>query len=485
MFIFVLAVALLILGYCFYGLFVEKVLGINPKRLTPAIRLKDDVDFVPMHPAKIFLIQFLNIAGLGPVFGALLGALYGPVCLLWIVFGSIFAGAVHDMLAGFISLRNNGGTMIALVQKYFGKKFYIFFMVFLTIMLLLVGSIFAQQPAKLLADMTSCSFVLWISIIFGYYFLATLLPIDKIIGRLYPVFGCCLILTTIALLCVLFAQGNTFYPDLTVLNQHPDGQPIFPIMFITIACGALSGFHATQSPMMARCMTNEKYARPCFYGAMIMEGFIALVWATVGICFYQGSTGLAQALGPAGDTAKVVQEISNALLGNLGGFLAVLSVIFLTITSGDTALRCARLSVAEIFKFDQKKIWKRLLFSVLVLGGSIVLTVLDLKYIWPYFGWANQVLATIMLWTSTIYLHKTGRNYWIALIPAIFITTVVTTTLANAKYAFNLHLEVARWIGWTATLTFVCLFFTKIKGRHKEGLHLKRLLHFPFFTKKK
>ena len=309
-------------------------------------------------------------------------------------------------------------------------------------------------------------------------------PINKIIGALYPIFGFCLILTTVALVFVLFMQGNTFYPDLTTLNQHPEGTPILPIMFITTACGALSGFHATQSPVMARCLPNEKYTRPCFYGAMILEGFVALVWATVGICFYQGSAGLAQALGPAGDAGKVVQEVSMGLLGNYGGFLAVLSVVFLTITSGDTTLRSARLSVSEIFKFNQKKIWKRLLLSALVLGGAIGLTFCDLKYIWQYFGWSNQFLATVMLWTGAIYLRKTGRNYWIALIPAVFITTVVTTCFFYAKYALNLNIEIARWIGWVATVIFVCLFFTKIKGRQKEGLNLRRLFHFPSFTDK-
>lgn len=482
MFIFILATLFLILGYCIYGLIIEKLLGINSRLLTPAVRLKDDIDFVPMHPTKIFLIQFLNIAGLGPVFGSILGALYGPVVLLWIVFGSIFAGAVHDMLAGFISIRNNGGTMIVLVQKYFGKKFYIFFMFLLTTMLLLVGSIFAQQPAKLLTNMTNLSFIFWIIIIFGYYFLATLLPINKIIGYLYPVFGCCLIITTVALICVLFMQGNTFYPNLERFNQHPDGNPIFPIMFITTACGALSGFHATQSPVMARCLPNEKYTRPCFYGAMILEGFIALVWATVGICFYQGSQGLSQALGSAGDAGRIVQEISKGLLGNFGGFLAVLSIIFLTITSGDTTLRSARLSISEILKFDQKRIWKRLLLSTLILSGAIGLTFCDLKYVWQYFGWSNQFLATIMLWTGAIYLRKTGRNYWIALVPATFISTVTMTCLAYAKYTFNLNLEVSRWIGCVVTLTFMCLFFYKIKGRHKEGLHLRKVLHFPSFT---
>lgn len=475
MYVFLLAVVLLILGYCVYGVFVEKILCINPKRLTPAIRLRDGVDFVSMHPTKIFLIQFLNIAGIGPVFGAILGALYGPVCLLWIVLGSIFAGAVHDFLNGILSVRDQGCTMAQMVQQYFGRYIYPIFLLIMSLALLLAGSIFAQTPAHMLSDLTGISFITLLCLIFIYYFLATLLPIDKIIGRFYPIFGSCLIVSTLLLIGSLFLKGNTFYPDLSTLNQHPQSLPIFPIMFITIACGALSGFHATQTPLMARCITNEKYARPCFYGAMILEGFIALIWATLGIAYYQGTQGLNEALGAAGNAGGVVKSISIGCLGQVGGILAVLSVVSLTITSGDTALRSARLSFAECFHLTQTKIAKRLILTIFVSAVSFGLALVDLNKIWLYFGLTNQTLATIMLWIGAIYLRKTGRNYWIALIPAIFITSVTTTCLAYAEYAFDLDLEVSRWIGAVATVVFVCLFFIKIKGRHIKKMHKERI----------
>jgi len=445
--IFLLATLLLIGGYAVYGLFVEKILGINPKNPTPAQTMADGVDFVPMKPGKIFLIQFLNIAGLGPVFGAILGALYGPVCLFWIVLGSIFAGGVHDMLAGVISLRNRGSTMTAFVQKYFGKVFHALFLILLVFLLTLVGSIFAQTPAKLLAGMTRIPFEGWLAIIFGYYFLATLLPIDKIIGRFYPIFGACLIISTILLLGVLFTKGLDFYPDLQTLNQNPSDKPIFPLMFITIACGALSGFHATQSPMMARCLTNEKYSRPIFYGAMILEGFIALIWATLGIAFYKGTAGLSAALGESGNAGAVVSEISKSFLGNFGGLLAILSVIFLAITTGDTALRSARLSLADFFKTDQKNLIKRLIFSAAILGLATLMAFINLNKIWLYFGWANQLLACIMLWVGALYLHEKGKNEWIAILPAFFITAVCGTYLGYAPILFNLSLNTARILG--------------------------------------
>ncbi|MDY6407470.1 MAG: carbon starvation CstA family protein, partial [Pseudomonadota bacterium] len=406
MIVFLLATLLLILGYVVYGLIIEKILGINPKNPTPAQTLTDGVDFVPLSPRKIFLIQFLNIAGLGPVFGAILGALYGPICLLWIVLGSIFAGGVHDMLAGVISIRNAGSTMTALVQKYFGKTFHAFFLTLMVLLLTLIGSIFAQTPAKLLAGMTQIPFVGWLSIIFGYYFLATLLPIDKIIGRFYPIFGACLIISTLLLLGVLFTRGIDFYPDLHTLNQNPNDKPIFPLMFITIACGALSGFHATQSPMMARCITNEKYSRPIFYGAMILEGFIALIWATLGIAFYHGTEGLNNALGGTGDAGVVVSQVSKSFLGEFGGLLAILSVVFLAITTGDTALRSARLSLADFLKVDQKNMIKRLIFSAIILGIATIMAFINLDKIWLYFGWVNQLLASIMLWVGALYLRE-------------------------------------------------------------------------------
>ena len=461
MLLFLLACAMLVGGYFIYGALVENIIGINPANKTPAVTMSDGVDFVPLKPSKVFLIQFLNIAGLGPVFGAILGALYGPVCLLWIVFGSIFAGAVHDILSDIISMRNNGATMSAFVKKYLGNKFHNFFIVLMVFLLLLIGSIFAQTPAHMLDNMTNLSFEMWLAIIFGYYFLATLLPIDKIIGRFYPFFGACLIISTFLLMIVLFTKGTTFYPDLTTLNQNPSGKPIFPLMFITIACGALSGFHATQSPMMARCLTNEKYARPIFYGAMITEGFIALIWATLGIAFYSGTAGLNNVLGTSGNAGAVVSQVSKAFLGEWGGLLAILSVIFLAITTGDTALRSARLSCADFLKSDQKNLKNRLFLSIFILGLATAMAFIDLSKIWVYFGWTNQLLASIMLWVGALYLHKQGKNDWVAIIPAIFITSVCATYFGYAPILLALSIEKSVILGLVITSIITGFYFYK------------------------
>lgn len=463
MILFLLASAMLIGGYFIYGVVVEKILDINPANKTPAVTMTDGIDFVPLKPTKIFLIQFLNIAGLGPVFGAILGALYGPVCLLWIVFGSIFAGGVHDMLSGTLSMRNKGSTIVAFVKKYLGDKFHYFFIFLLVFLLVLIGSIFAQTPAHMLESATGLPFVAWLGIIFGYYFLATLLPIDKIIGRFYPIFGACLIISTFLLLIVLFGRGIDFYHDLSVINQNPGEKPIFPLMFITIACGALSGFHSTQSPMMARCITNEKYARPVFYGAMITEGFIALIWATLGIAFYNGTAGLNEALGATGNAGAVVSEISKGFLGQWGGSLAVLSVIFLAITTGDTALRSARLSCADFLKSDQKKLKNRLFLSAIILGVATAMAFIDLNKIWVYFGWANQLLASIMLWVGAFYLREHHKNEMIAMIPAIFITSVCATYLGYAPILLGLPIEQSICFGLVLTAIIVVLYFFKCR----------------------
>ena len=465
--IFLIAVCVLILGYLIYGVIVERILGIDRRRKTPALTMQDGVDFVPLKPGKIFLIQFLNIAGLGPVFGAILGALYGPICLFWIVLGSIFAGGVHDMLSGVISIHNKGCTVATFVQKYCGRHFHYIFLGLMTFLLTLVGSIFAQTPAHMLSNMSGWHFSIWLAIIFGYYFLATLLPIDKIIGRFYPIFGSCLILSTILLLGVLVAKGIDFYPQASLHNQHPQQLPVFPLMFITIACGALSGFHATQSPMMARCLTNEKYCRPVFYGAMILEGFIALIWATLGIAFYQGSEGLSAALGPTGNTGFVVSDISKNFLGQWGGLLAILSVIFLAITTGDTALRSARLSCADCFHLNQKNLKSRLGLSAVVLGIAIAMAFINLKKIWLYFGWSNQLLACIMLWIGALYLSEHKRNIWIAVIPAIFITSVCGTYLGYADLFLGMPLDASIGLGLCITLGVSLLFVYRMKQLKK------------------
>ena len=463
---FLFSVVCLVIGYLTYGILVEKVFGINPEHKTPATLFADGVDYVPLPTWRVFLIQFLNIAGLGPVFGAILGALYGPVCLFWIVLGSIFAGGVHDYLSGMLSMKYDGRTLSYFVNIFMGKKFGAAFLILLILLLLLIGSIFAQTPAHMLSDMSGISFITWLMIIFGYYFLATMLPIDKIVGKFYPLFAACLIASTVLLLGALFVHGYDFYPDMHTINQHPKALPIFPLMFITIACGALSGFHATQSPMMARCLTNEKCGRQIFYGAMILEGFVALVWATLGIAFYQGTGGLGEALGASGNAGKVISELSYGFLGKWGQILTVTSIILLTITSGDTALRSARLSCADFFKINQKNILNRLVLSALILSAAIAMAFIDLSKIWLYFGWVNQILATIMLWIGAAYLRHKHHNYLMAMLPAIFMTSVVGTYFGYSNILLGQSIEISRYIGIAIAIIVTIIFFCSGKKKN-------------------
>lgn len=460
--IFLISVFLLILGYLLYGKFVEKVFGANFHKQTPAVRFNDGVDYIPLPVWKIFLIQFLNIAGLGPVFGAVLGAVYGPVSLLWIVFGSIFAGGVHDYLTGMFSVRYKGRTMDFMIKKLLNKNASIIFGIFLTFILVLVGAVFALNPAKMLANIFHTPVIFWCVIIFGYYFLTTLLPVDKIIGRFYPFFALLLILTTVSLLGCLFNLDRDWFTIHSFHNLHPANQPIFPLMFITIACGALSGFHATQSPIMARCLPNEKNGRPIFYGSMILEGFIALVWATLGIAYYQNQTALYDAVTKLGQ-GGVVADISSHLLGPIGGILTILSVVVLSITSGDTAFRSARLTVADIFHVNQKSISKRFVLSIIVLLAGISFTLFDITTLWLYFGWANQTLATISLWAVTVWLKKKNKFYFISLLPALFMTGVSMTYILNNKIGFNLDLTLSKIISLLLIFMLLIIFFIRTR----------------------
>ncbi|MCQ2740625.1 MAG: carbon starvation protein A [Alphaproteobacteria bacterium] len=460
--VFLIAVCLLILGYIVYGRIVEKVFGVDESRKTPAEVKCDHVDFMKLPTWRVFLIQFLNIAGLGPVFGAILGALYGPVALLWIVFGSIFAGGVHDYMAGMMSVREGGKSLVAIVEKYMGSKIKILFLVFMIGFLLLLGAVFAMSPAHMLADLTKTDFAWWIVLIFSYYFLATLLPIDKIIGRFYPLFALLLIGVTVALLIVLFVSGNDFYPELSAANHHPKELPIFPLMFVTIACGALSGFHATQSPLMARCLANEKYGRAIFYGAMITEGIVALVWTTLGMAFYQGSYALGVMIDKSGP-GGVVSDVSQGYLGHIGGMLAIWSVVLLSITSGDTAFRSARLTIGDYWAKNTRSLWSRIVISVIVLSGGIAMSFFDLTVIWTYFGWANQSLATIALWTATFYLYKNKKCYLMTLVPAGFMTAVCVTYILYDKIGFRLPLEWSVGAGCILAIGLVLWFIQSHK----------------------
>ena len=434
---FTIALLVLIGGYFVYGKFVEKVFGLDPSRKTPAFTKQDGVDYIPMPTWKVFMIQFLNIAGLGPIFGAIMGAKFGTASYLWIVLGSIFAGAVHDFLSGMISLRNGGESLPETIGRYLGVNFKQFMRGFTVLLMVLVGAVFVAGPAGLLAKLTpeSLDLSFWATIVFIYYVLATLLPIDKIIGKIYPIFAVALIFMAVGILVMLF-WNHPQLPEITdgLTNTHPDGLPIFPMMFISIACGAISGFHATQSPMMARCITNEKYGRPVFYGAMITEGIVALIWAAAATYFFHTESGTALFAADSGNdnAAIVVDSITKEWLGTIGGLLAVLGVIAAPITSGDTAFRSARLIVSDFLHIDQKPILKRLLISVpLFVVGFIILHV-NFSVLWRYFAWCNQTLAVFTLWALTVYLVRENKPYIITLIPALFMTAVCTTYILMA-----------------------------------------------------
>lgn len=455
---FFLAVIMLILGYLFYGKFIEKVFGIDPSKKTPAHEMADGVDYVPLNWKKVFLVQFLNIAGLGPIFGAVAGALWGPVAFLWIVFGCIFAGAVHDYFSGMLSLRNGGASIAEISGKYLGNGAKIFMRFFSVILLVLVGVVFVKGPASLLENLTSVNTMTWVGIIIVYYLLATVLPVDKIIGKIYPIFGATLLIMGFGIIIGLFAKGYQI-PELQLANLHPTSKSIFPFLFITIACGAISGFHATQSPIMARCINNESEGRKVFYGAMIMEGIIALIWAAAAMAFF-GSTG---ALKAAGGAAVVVNTISNSLLGQVGGVLALIGVVACPITSGDTAFRSARLTIADALKFRQDKFRNRFLIAIPLFAIGIGLCFIDFGIIWRYFAWSNQTLATVALWAAASYLVRHGKNHYVASIPATFMTAVITSYILIADEGLKLSSSIGLSVGVLAALLAISLFLSKSK----------------------
>lgn len=457
---FLLCVAALIAGYFTYGIFIEKIFGPKPEKATPAISMNDGVDYVPLSDKKVYLIQLLNIAGLGPIFGPILGALYGPVAMLWIVLGCIFAGAVHDYFSGMLSVRANGASVPTVVGEHLGNFAKHFMNFFAVLLLMLVGVVFVLGPAKLLANLSALTLPMWVGIIFAYYILATIVPVDKIIGRFYPFFGALLVFMSVGLMIGLGFSDRGFYSQGLdfATNFHPTDLPLWPLLFITIACGAVSGFHATQSPLMARCMQNEKSGRFIFYGAMIGEGVIALIWCTLGLSFYESTDALNATLANGGPAA-VVHEVSTSLLGTIGGIMAVLGVIILPITSGDTAFRSARLIIADFLKIQQKPLVKRLLIAIPMFVVGFLITKAEFGVIWRYFGWANQTTAMIMLWAAAAYLIKRDKLHWVCTIPAMFMTAVTITYLANAQIGFNLPMQISTIIGLSATVVATVAFF--------------------------
>lgn len=478
---FIIALAVLIGGYFIYGTYISKVFGVDSKRVTPVHTMADGVDFVVLPTWKIFLIQFLNIAGLGPIFGAIMGVMYGPAAFIWIVFGTIFAGAVHDFLSGMMSLRSNGASLPEIVGNQLGNRTKTALRYIALLLMILVGAVFVYNPADLLAMLTpeSLDRTFWIVVIFGYYMAATLLPVDKIIGKLYPIFGFALLFMAVGIMVVLFSNSSLMpemWDDFYNHTANPEANPIFPMMFVSIACGAISGFHATQSPMMARCLKNERYAKPVFYGAMVAEGIVALIWAAAAITFTGGYDGLHQYLGN-GSPAILVNDVSKSWLGAFGGILAILGVIAAPITSGDTALRSARLIASDFMGIPQKKISKRLLVSIPIFVLCFVIMLLPYDVVWRYFAWSNQVLSVFTLWAITIWLSDNKKNFYVTLLPAMFMTAVTSTyimfapegfsLLTQSLFGFKIGYAFSVGFGIAMSVLFLAMFLYRAKNKKR------------------
>ena len=473
---FLTCVAALIGGYFIYGAFIEKIFGINEKRQTPAHTKQDGVDYVPMSTPKVYLVQLLNIAGVGPIFGPIMGALYGPAAMLWIVLGCIFAGAVHDYFSGMLSIRNGGASVPTITGRYLGNGAKHFMNIFAIVLLLLVGVVFVSAPAGMITNLVNdqtdfaMSATTMVVIIFAYYIIATIVPVDKIIGRFYPLFGALLIFMSVGLITAIGLSdehqimGGFEMKDMFT-NMNPNDLPLWPALFITIACGAISGFHATQSPLMARCMENEKNGRFVFYGAMIGEGIIALIWCALALSFFGSVESLSDAIANGGP-GNVVYSASFGLLGVFGGILAFLGVVILPITSGDTAFRSSRLILAEYFNMEQKTLRNRLLMALplFVIGG--ILTQVDFGIIWRYFGFANQSTAVMMLWTASAYLLRHNKLHWVTTVPAIFMTSVcITFILNNSQLGFGLPMQLSTIIGVVSAFGVAAYVIKISKGK--------------------
>ena len=469
----ILSLAVLLIGYLVYSRVVDRVFAPD-ERQTPAVAVNDGVDCVPMKPWKAYLVQLLNIAGTGPIFGPLMGAVFGPVVFLWIVLGSILGGAVHDYMSGMISCRHGGSSIAELSGVYLGKAAKWVMRIFSVVLLVLCGVVFVTSPAGLLDKLTPdwMNGTFWAIVILAYYLLATLLPIDKIIGKLYPVFGVLLVTMAAAVIGgIIFSGGKFTIPEISLANLHPEGTPVWPYMFITVACGAISGFHATQSPMIAKCITSEKQGRKVFYGAMIGESVIALVWAAAGVAFYGATQMLNDAL-KAG-ASNVVYDISTGVLGTFGGILAVAGVIVCPITSGDTAFRSARLILAETFHLDQKSIRNRLVITIplLVIGGLITWYAITnsngFQTVWRYFSWSNQTLAMISLWVATAYLVRKGTTKYGSLLtalPASFMSAVSLTYILMAPEGFRLSSAIAYPAGIVFAVALLGVYGYQLKA---------------------
>ncbi|MEL3971242.1 carbon starvation CstA family protein [Rossellomorea oryzaecorticis] len=476
---FLASVCILVAGYFIYSKVVEKIFGIDDSNITPAYASKDDFDYMPMPWWKASLVQLLNIAGLGPIFGAILGALYGPVAFIWIVVGTLFAGAVHDYFSGMLSLRHNGAQFPSLVGKYLGRHVRSVMNILSIILMILVAAAFTSGPAQLMAEVTPLTFMASLLIIFTYFILATILPVNKIIGKIYPIFGAVLVFMAVAIGVGLFFFEHPV-PNLTLSNLHPQELPLWPLLMVTVSCGAISGFHSTQSPILARTLKKESEGRKVFYGAMVAEGIIALIWAAAGMAFFNGTGGLQEALA-AGGPAGVVNEISKTTLGTLGGILAVLGVIILPVTTGDTALRSSRMMLVDLLadwrkEEELKGKWLPALLVIPVALPTFLLTQIDYTFLWRYVGWSNQVVATVMLWTAAVYLLQNQKFHWICSIPALFMTAVVSSYIFYAPEGFHLPYTESMLIGaviWTAVLIWFIRQLLKYRPVKQKTFNVK------------
>lgn len=486
----IISLIALVLGFLLYGTFVERVFGVDPQAATPATTKTDGVDFVPMKPWRVFLVQFLNIAGLGPIFGAIMGIFYGPAAFLWIVLGTIFAGGVHDYLSGMMSIRKGGLSLPDIVGEELGKGIKLFIRLLSLVLLVLLTTTFLSGPATLLQGLAPLGTIthnahlvpiIWVLIIFAYYSLATVLPVDKLIGRFYPIFGAILLFMGVGIMVVMLGWHSADMPELTdgLHNRQTNGLPLFPMMFVSIACGAISGFHGTQSPLMARCVTNERQGRWIFYGAMVAEGILALIWAAAagtmfavpeqGLYGIDGLQAFAAAHPGENIAALVVDRVSRSWLGTVGGILAIIGVIAAPITSGDTALRSARLIVADFLHLDQRPVRNRLMIALPLFVCVFAMVFVDFNVVWRYFAWTNQTLAVFALWAGTIFLCKNTKTtqkypyaYLIALIPALFMTMVSVSYIFIAPEGFRFAAAGLSWLAYAIagviTATLLILF---------------------------
>ncbi|NME82004.1 carbon starvation protein A [Clostridium sp. SM-530-WT-3G] len=469
MYTFIGGLIILLCGFLFYSKYIEKIFGVDENKKTPAYVYEDGVDYIPMPTWKLHLIQFLNIAGLGPVFGAIQGALFGPVAFLWVIFGCVLGGAVHDYLSGMISLRHNGESLSEIHGMYLGSIVKKVMRVTTVFFCMIVGIVFITSPATLLAALTPEQFnkTFWVFAIIAYYFLATMLPIDVIIGKLYPIFGATLLFMAVGVGGAILFQGYTI-PEVSLANLHPNNVAMWPNMFVTIACGAVSGYHATQSPLTARCLKNEKAGRSVFYGAMIVEGVVALVWIAAGLGFYGSEANLAAVvLGKAGPSGAVF-EITKELLGPIGSVIAILGIVVCPISTGDTSFRSARINLAEILNYPQDKIKNRLIIAIPLFIVAIFFTFVDFPILWRYMTWLTQAFAMVTLWAASVYLYKNKKNYFVAIIPAIFMTMVSITYILQAKEGFQLNLTISNIISSVVTVGCIATFVINMKGLKKS-----------------